>query len=150
MDIQCPHCESYLNIREIYSRCTECKELFNQKPQTMKKNFKESDKVFVYPYGWCILIGIYIDEYWQIRHNEQAIEVHKDLVSFTEYTLQGFTQERPFEPVIGKMYFFWDDAMLDAHRVCCSFYKGFGSEAYPYLDKGGSKFQHISETNPLL
>jgi hypothetical protein len=36
MDIQCQHCESYLNIREVVTRCTECKELLKTKTNNMK------------------------------------------------------------------------------------------------------------------
>jgi DNA-directed RNA polymerase subunit RPC12/RpoP len=39
IDIQCPHCSSYLNIREVVSRCTECgKPLFEQKKEALPIN----------------------------------------------------------------------------------------------------------------
>ena len=33
-DIQCPHCLSYINAREIVTRCTECGENIYEKPKT--------------------------------------------------------------------------------------------------------------------
>ena len=35
MDIQCNNCQSYLNIREVVTRCTECKELLKPKTNNM-------------------------------------------------------------------------------------------------------------------
>jgi hypothetical protein len=232
-DIQCPHCLSYINAREIVTRCTECKELINNpktkemkatlenflikldgnnplweefiewvnkvgtqsffrgdsqnnfygivscnkicteeldglekellitleqwkeliNPKTMNR-FKKGDKVFVYPYGWCEFVSHYenTNTCW-VENNGNAFQVDIRLISYTEYTLQGLTQERPFEPVVGQMYYFWNDEMLVQKRVFCAFYKGYGSENYPYgmgVNKGQLNYQHISETNPLL
>ena len=232
MDIQCNNCNSYLNIREVVTRCTECKELIKAKTNNMKatldnflvkwdgnnpiwkeliewlnkdtnnnlfsgdmedryygriegkrrcreshrlidaintpiitleqwkelinkkdkmeNNFKNGDKVFVYPYGWCILIGIYIDDYCLIRHNEQQIEVHKDLISFTEYKLEGFTQEIPFTPEAGKNYFFWNKGTLETAVVGWGMYVGKSNdELKPYIF-GSLPFSFCSDKNPLL
>jgi hypothetical protein len=150
MDIQCNNCQAYLNIREVVTRCTECKELIKPKTKNMKNNFKEGDKVFVYPYGWCILIGIYNDDYRQIRHNEQQIEVHKDLISFTEYKLEGFTQERPFTPEVGEYYYFWNDETIMNDAVGYGRLKQLSNNInFPYYF-GTKYFQFCSETNPLL
>jgi len=116
----------------------------------MKNNFKEGDNVFVYPYGWCILIKIYNDDYRQIRHNEQQIEVHKDLISFTVYKLEGFTQEIPFDPKIGEKYFFWNDETIMNDAVGYGRLKQISNNInFPYFF-GTKYFQFCSETNPLL
>jgi hypothetical protein len=36
MDIQCNNCQAYLNIREVVTGCTECKELLKPKTKNMK------------------------------------------------------------------------------------------------------------------
>jgi hypothetical protein len=36
MDIQCNNCQAYNNIREVVTRCTECKELLKPKTNNMK------------------------------------------------------------------------------------------------------------------
>jgi len=233
MDIQCPHCFSYLNIREVVARCTECKELINKpktnnmkatldnflvkwegnnplwkdliewlnkdinnnlfsgdmeerhygriegkircrelhrlidatntpiitleqwkelltKTETMN-NFKNGDKVFVAPYGWCEYCHTSVNVGKEIiKQGCNHYEVDTTLVSFTEYKLEGFTQERPFVPEVGKMYFFWDKPMLKQRKVFVSFYKGEGNAEMPYMMDNGTCYQHISETNPLL
>jgi hypothetical protein len=234
MDIQCNNCQSYLNIREVVTRCTECKELIKPKIKNMKatldnflvkwdgnnplwkeliewlnkdinnnlfsgdmeerhygriegkircrelhrlidatntpiitleqwkelltktekmNNFKNGDKVFVAPYGWCEFIKYGVEGLCVVRNGFKSLDVDFPLVSFTEYTLQGFTQERPFEPVVGQMYYFWDDNMLAAKRVICGFYKGYGSVDFPYSVQHSSisiNYQHISDKNPLI
>jgi hypothetical protein len=69
----------------------------------MKEIFKVEDKVFDFKYGW----GFVYDASCPIivRFSEYtASYAKKDLktLSFTEYTLQGFSQERPIElPEVG-------------------------------------------------
>lgn len=91
----------------------------------METIFKVGDRVFDIRFGWgtvvddnrCLLypIGVQFD-----RDDSQEIIVYTNngisniseefsLLSFTEYTLQGFTQERPvdYEDYIGKWGKFW-------------------------------------------
>jgi len=151
MDIQCPHCESYLNIREVVTRCTECKELiFKPKTNNMKNNFKNGDNVFVAPYGWCEFIKYGVEGLCVVRNGFKPLDVDLPLVSFTEYKLEGFTQERPFEPKIGEKYFFWNDETIMNDAV------GFGklksisnNKFFPYFF-GTKYFQFCSDKNPLL
>jgi len=68
---------------------------------TLKEIFKEDDRVYLYPLGWGTVTEITI---WDVVVNFDSIgntryfcgEVIK-LLSFTEYTLEGFSQERPEE-----------------------------------------------------
>jgi hypothetical protein len=147
----CENCQSEIDAREVVTRCPECKELINKPKTETMNNLKKGDKVFVYPYGWCELVATYIDENWCIKHNNQKIEVHKDLISFTEYTLEGFTKERPFEPKIDEYYFFWDDEMLDKKAVINGKLGEIDKrDNYPYYCVGAGCYNNISETNPLL
>ena len=152
MDIRCLHCNSYLNIREVVTSCTECKELiFKPKTNNMKNNFKKGDKVFVYPYGWVEFISQEEDSnICMVERNENAFNVDIRLVSFTKYKLEGFTQERPFEPVIGEKYFFWNDETINDDCVGYGRLKQISNNInFPYFF-GTKYFQFCSETNPLL
>lgn len=89
----------------------------------MKKQiFKVGDKVFDIRYGWGeVTNDNWCDDY-PIRaqyhngakdtytYNGMCYEGTKTpILSFTEYTLQGFSQERPKpQPKVGEMCVFWD------------------------------------------
>jgi predicted nucleic acid-binding Zn-ribbon protein len=229
MDIKCPHCGSYINIREVVSRCTECgKNLFNLKKENMKatlenflvkwdgnnplwkeliewlnknkttpfagywqnkyygivngkkdavlfkdiaehsiiitleqwkelltkkenmKNvFKKDDSVYVWPYGWCEFYE-YRYGYVQVTQDGMTYDVNLKLVSFTQYRLEGFTQERPFEPIVGNYYWFWDDEMIDKKA---SIFGKLGeidkSDKRPYYCIGAACYANISDKTPL-
>ena len=151
MDIQCNNCQAYLNIREVVTRCTECKELLKPKTKNMKNNFKVKDRVFHIHYGWGNIV---------IVHNENSVDVEFDnsfglclidckLLSFTKYTLQGFTQERPFTPEVGEYYFFYDEYMLRDETLIYSKLSQIIDNT-TYVTTAGGYFEKISETNPLL
>ena len=96
-----------------------------------KQTFKIGDRVFDIRYGWgkvticadTILypIGVQFDE----DDSQEVILYTEDgkghlcdkqpLLSFTEYTLQGFSQERPinYEEYIGKWGKFWGDRIKE-------------------------------------
>jgi hypothetical protein len=151
MDIQCNKCQSYLNIREVVTRCTECKELIKPKTKNMKNNFKKGDNVFVAPYGWCEYCHTSVNVGKEIiKQGCNHYEVDTTLVSFTEYKLEGFTQERPFEPKIGEKYFFWNDETINDDCVGYGRLKQISNNInFPYFF-GTKYFQFCSETNPLL
>jgi hypothetical protein len=149
MDIQCNNCQSYLNIREVVTRCTECKELL--KPKTMKNNFKNGDKVFVYHYGWVKFIEQHEHtNFCMVELNGNVFNVDIFLVSFTEYKLEGFSQERPFTPEVGEYYFFWNDETIMNDAVGYGRLKQISNNInFPYFF-GTKYFQFCSNTNPLL
>jgi len=156
MDIKCKHCGSYINIREVVSRCTECgKELFNSNKENMKNVFKEKDRVFHILYGWGtveeVTIHNKITVHFDIGRRKSGYIINSfcKLLSFTEYTLQGFTQERPFEPIIGKYYYYWTKESLEVDCVGYGKYLGISrDELAPYIF-GTKKFPFCSENNPL-
>jgi hypothetical protein len=230
MDIKCPHCGSYINIREVVTRCTECgKELFNIKKENMKatlenflvkwdgnnplwnelidwlnknkttpfagywqnkyygivngkKNavlfkdiaehsiiitleqwkelfkpkkenmnpFKVKDKVYHIKYGKGIVIEVQNDTVLVAYEDKSRWHSDLTLLSFTPYKLEGFTQERPFEPIVGNYYWFWDDEMIDKKAAI------FGklgeidkSDKRPYYCIGAACYANISDKTPL-
>lgn len=71
-----------------------------------KQIFKVGDRVYHYSYGWGEIIELLgIEEDLKIRFKEQTYAfIGYDYISFTEYTLQGFSQERPIElPEVGEL-----------------------------------------------
>jgi hypothetical protein len=114
-------------------------------------NFKEKDRVFHYKYGEGIVREVYEGSVL-VKHGNNSLW-HNDLtlLSFTPYTLEGFSQERPFEPVVGQMYYFWDNDMIKEKTVIYSELWGIDlCDDFKYLTIQERPFQNISETNPLL
>jgi hypothetical protein len=81
-----------------------------------KENFKVGDRVYHASYGWGVVASIDGDEYNPInvkfdvfiisftKDGKEDINESNSLLSFTEYTLQGFTQERPIVlPEVGEL-----------------------------------------------
>jgi hypothetical protein len=69
--------------------------------------FKVGDKVYHIEYGWGIIEEV-INSSILIKiingHAEERYWFNTKLLSFTEYTLQGFSQERPIElPEVGEL-----------------------------------------------
>lgn len=91
-----------------------------------KQTFEKGDRVFHYLKGWGEIVHTYSDNWEEVDDNytvcivkfessEELEHFTKYLatktLSFTEYTLQGFTQEKPvnYEEYIGKWGKFWDN-----------------------------------------
>ena len=129
----------------------------------MKTIFKVGDRVFDHRFGWGEVTYIYTIKKVKDVYNSFDCEVkfdkYKDkkpfiytthgaltALSFTEYTLQGFSQERPinYEVYIGKWGRFFDknevhiaiDKLVDYH----------GSSADAPFE---SRFAHYSNFEPL-
>lgn len=137
----------------------------------MLNQFKQHYKLFYPTLGWVIFIKenkhyptiadvILEDKYNEILKDlskltqDAVLIVDVRLLSYTEYTLQGFTKERPVElPEIGEVGYFWDDNMIG---YVCGIYKGISDiVAYPYWvivrkDKAPSVYQRASKTPPKL
>ena len=91
----------------------------------MKKEiFREGDKVFDIRHGWGEVIRVYNtyisvkfkknDNVFSYMYKFNGLPGYNDdilLLSFKEYTLQGFSQERPinYNDYIGKWGKFWND-----------------------------------------
>jgi hypothetical protein len=80
-----------------------------------KEIFKVGDKVYHVLFGWGIISSnytVYIVKCQGVK-KEVAFDVTQSLISFTEYTLQGFTQERPIElPEVGELCLVRDDESI--------------------------------------
>ncbi len=90
----------------------------------MKKQiFKIGDKVFDYSFGWGKVIDV-TEEIWYpvevmfdgkiskvmyTKEGKRSLEENEPVLSFTEYTLRGFSQERPidYNDYLGKWGKFW-------------------------------------------
>ena len=91
-----------------------------------KQTFEKGDRVFDYLKGWGEIVHLYTDN-WEEVNDEYTVCVVKfdsseelehftkylatKTLSFTEYTLQGFSPKRPInhEKHVGKWGKFWDD-----------------------------------------
>ena len=76
--------------------------------ESIKNIFKVGDKVYLYPLGWGDIqyesdydYSIYFESIEAVRYIGGDV---RKLLSFTEYTLKGFSQERPEElPDVGQV-----------------------------------------------
>ena len=90
-----------------------------------KQTFEKGDRVFDYIKGWGEIVHTYSDNWEKVDDNYTVCVVKFDsskeiihftkylatkILSFTEYTLQGFSQEKPinYEYYVGKWGVFWD------------------------------------------
>lgn len=93
----------------------------------METVFKIGDKVFDYNYGWGEVVKFVDFGFFIVKFKDRNVGYDPNggrpnsnvpILSFTEYTLQGFSQERPidYNDYIGKWGKFWrDDA--DEYRL---------------------------------
>lgn len=116
----------------------------------MKIPFRQGDRVFDIRYGWG-----------EWRRANQAMYKTKDglnsafwhyyshddigLASFTEYTLEGFSQERPFDIKKGEWAYFWDD---DDDSFLLDKLEDYDSETGLYFVEGDIAFQNCSKERP--
>lgn len=88
-----------------------------------KQIFKKGDRVFMHLFGWGVITDTNVHGHPKIYHvyfdNDDELELKEYELSFTEYTLQNFTQERPinYADYIGKWGKFWDNDGTDDFRV---------------------------------
>jgi len=86
----------------------------------MKTIFKEGDKVFDHLLGWGEVTEVDLALHYSVnvQYEKAIIRYTKDgrlskdfhpTLSFTEYTLEGFSQERPinYNDYVGKLGLFW-------------------------------------------
>ena len=90
-----------------------------------KQTFEKGDRVFDYLKGWGEIVHTYSDNWEEVDDNYTVCVVRFEsseelehftkylatkTLSFTEYTLKGFTQERPinYKDYVGKWGKFWN------------------------------------------
>ena len=85
----------------------------------METNFKAGDRVYDVVWGWGIVtvtnlsVEVKFDSgiYQSYKKDGRYSEDSKPTLSFTEYTLQGFSQERPIIlPEVGELCLVRDDS----------------------------------------
>ena len=148
----CENCGIEIDAREVVETCPNCKKNINKpKTEKMKNPFKVKDTVHHIKHGKGLVIEVQTDTVLVKYENESHWHNDLTLLSFTPYTLEGFTQERPFEPVVGQMYYFWDDDYLDNEVVLCGKLSNIHNDSlFKYQAGKYGNYKHISETNPLL
>jgi hypothetical protein len=97
----------------------------------MDNIFKEGDRVYIHIYGWGTImdidvnVGVKFESLGSLRYfNGEFLK----LLSFTEYTLEGFTQERP-EPLPNKGDIVWVRDVTPEWRIG-HFFKKAGRNYY--------------------
>lgn len=129
-----------------------------------KQTFEKGDRVFDYLKGWGEIVHTYSDNWEEVDDNYTVCVVRFDsseelehftkylatkMLSFTEYTLQGFTQEKPvnYEKYVGKRGKFWDsdkDVLLISKLLA---YDNTEYEGYPFENEFGyyANFEPLTE-----
>jgi hypothetical protein len=114
--------------------------------------FKKGDKVYDHAYGW----GEVLDTFGRgnveiIVKDGKAAFLSEATLSFTEYTLNGFSQERPKEPLPfnkGDVVYVCDSIGSDIWGTCVLM--GIGAYNYGKPFRGSSSWQFLALENPLL
>lgn len=129
-----------------------------------KQTFEKGDRVFHYLKGWGEIVHTYSDNWEEVDDNYTVCVLKFDsneklelftkylatkMLSFTEYTLQGFTQEKPvnYEEYVGKWGQFWDsnkDILLIGKLLA---YDNTENEGYPFENEFGyyANFEPLTE-----
>lgn len=129
-----------------------------------KQTFEKGDRVFDYLKGWGEIVHTYSDNWEEVDDNYTVCVVKFEsseelehftkylatkMLSFTEYTLQGFTQEKPvnYEEYVGKRGKFWDsdkDVLLIGKLLA---YDNTEYEGYPFENEFGyyANFEPLTE-----
>ena len=129
-----------------------------------KQTFEKGDRVFHYLKGWGEIVHTYSDNWEEVDDNHTVCVLKFDsneklqlftkylatkTLSFTEYTLQGFTQEKPvnYEKHVGKWGRFWDsdkDILLIGKLLA---YDNTENEGYPFENEFGyyANFEPLTE-----
>jgi len=103
--------------------------------------FKVGDKVFHYKQGWGIVTD-YTQFLMRVEFTKSAQFLEKDdkLLSFTEYTLQGFSQERPIIlPEVGELCLVSDGE--DRTWILKEFIRYEPKLSVPYFTKGNVPYR---------
>ena len=101
--------------------------------------FKEGYKVYHHICGWLTVDDIQNEMCFLHDENNTVVCIPCKELSFTEYTLTGFSQERPIDlPEIGEICLFSDFEVV----WCISQFNGYGSLDYPFgtFDLGDFKY----------
>ena len=120
------------------------------------QTFKKGDRVFHIQYGWGIIEGDKFNIYVKFDNKNLAIMYisENNILSFTEYTLQGFSQERPEElPKKGQIVWVRDDEKhfwIVSHFIKKSnnIYIAANNNPFTYNPTEYDEWKFMTTTNP--
>ena len=96
--------------------------------------------------SWLTIDGNNGNFYYFVDDNENRISIRPIDLSFTEYAIQGFSQERPVElPEVGEVCLFSDDEYSWYIRD----FKERGVPSYPFRVKGSGAFKYCKRVKFL-
>lgn len=111
--------------------------------------FKKGDKVYDAVYGWGEVegsSGIWVTVNLE---NGKVFVIDSDSLSFTEYTLEGFSQERPKEPLpfkVGDVVYLSDNKETWFTTILTKIYK---ESDEPFFAEHLGRYEHLALDNPL-
>lgn len=117
--------------------------------------FKTNDRVYHYKYGWgtveATFFGRVMAEFDKQKGVIRELDGDIKLLSFTEYTIQGFSQERPEElPEKGQIV--WTRNQFPSEWEIGYFFKKEGNTYYTSASKNSQGWRsaglEIRTTNP--
>ncbi len=115
----------------------------------MKEIFKVGDRVYHYTYGWGEVTSHEEDKIITVKFSDDTITfIDGKLLSFTEYTLQGFTQERPIVlPEVGGLCLMKD---YDSQTWKCVEFKGYDkTKTFPFVSVNNFSYQEMKRIKIL-
>ena len=120
----------------------------------MEKIFKVGDRVFDIRHGWGEVVDYLYGDYLIKFHPTNPMlynEISMKMVSFTEYTLEGFSQERPEElPKKGDIV--WTRGEFPSQWEIGHFFEKKGNNYLTYLSPSFQGWTNegieITTTNP--
>jgi len=110
-------------------------------------NFKKGDRVYHFQHGWGTVKKV--DGIMSVIFTHGTVTfIEGRLLSFTEYTLKGFSQERPIElPEVGELCLFRDSDSFDwVLREFIRYAPGF---EFPYITQKLEFFKQIKRIKIL-
>lgn len=128
----------------------------------MKENktiYEVGDRVFDINYGWSVVRRIDYDKNYPILLENTKLYTSdgrlytnhlNPSLSFTEYTLQGFSQERPKEPLpfkVGDVVYFSNDGLSWVTDILSDI--GYSTYCF-YAKREITNYMNIALENPLI
>ena len=114
-----------------------------------KEIFKVGDKVFHIEYDWGVIENIN-GSYYYITFGTYGTRIHceHNILSFTEYTLQGFSQERPIIlPEVGELCLMKD---YDSQTWKAVEFKGYDkTKTLPFISVNNFSYQELKRIKIL-
>ena len=109
--------------------------------------FKVDDKVYNHNYGWATVIENGSYSYLCLAENGETFEIQAKIdLSFTEYTISGFSQERLIElPEIGELCLFSNNEV----NWSIGEFNGIGVTNRLFFTKGDGSFKYFKRVKFL-